>query len=63
MKKVNAMEMRTVEGGKWVYCPVCGKGKNVKWGWAVIFRGWNSVLNQARNTMRRQHYGNGRVYH
>ena len=26
MKKMNAMEMRTVEGGasKYVYCPICG---------------------------------------
>ena len=33
MKKLNAMEMRNVEGGasKYVYCPVCGYKYKTNW--------------------------------
>lgn len=59
MKKLNTMEMRNVEGGRYAYCPVCGKGKNFKWTWSVVVWGWNGYLRREQDKAALRHAWGG----
>lgn len=63
MKKVNAMEMRNVNGGaRYATCYVCGKRKKMKWTIAVLFRGWKSCIQQAEAEAGLRHAWGGKCW-
>ena len=53
MKKLNAMEMRNIEGGGMYYCKVC---KKAFWAAGSFGVGWHGITNGIK-----QHYS-GSVY-
>ncbi len=58
MRRLNSTEMRVIDGGRYAYCPVCGKKKNIGWSLSVLFYGWNSVIQQEEGKAALRHaYG------
>lgn len=63
MKKLNTMEMRSVDGGaRYATCYVCGKRKKLKWTWSVIVWGWNGYIRRENDLAGYRHQSTGRCW-
>ena len=59
MHNVSNIEKRAIEEGRYAYCPVCGKSKNIGWNLAVLFKGWNAIIKEAEEKAALRHAWGG----